>query len=99
MISYDEVLSLNYYKKASFTGWTGGMRFLIRRETPENSDSIFHAFVWPGPYIFDLVDNDLKFDATFPFSEDGKIRVVDWLNQQYTEKSDLWPKNKVAGVW
>ena len=38
MITYDEVLNLNYYKKTTYTGWLGGMRFKIKRETPEGSD-------------------------------------------------------------
>ena len=35
MLTSDEVLNLNYYKKTSYTGWINGMRFLIRREAPE----------------------------------------------------------------
>ena len=32
MITTDEILNLNYYKKTTYTGWMEGMRFLIRRE-------------------------------------------------------------------
>ena len=49
MLTSDEVLNLNYYKKTSYTGWINGMRFLIRREAPEEGDAFFHAWVWPGP--------------------------------------------------
>ena len=49
MLTYDEALNLNYYKLTSYTGWINGMRFLIRREVPEEGDAIFHAWVWPGP--------------------------------------------------
>ena len=58
MLTFDEVLNLNYYKKTSYTGWINGMRFLIKREAPEDGDEIFHAWVWPGPLIFDLTDDD-----------------------------------------
>lgn len=44
------------------------MRFLIKREEPvikeatedtpeEKGEPIFHAWIWPGPYIFDLTDD------------------------------------------
>lgn len=87
MITYDEVLNLNYYKKTSYTGWTEEMRFLIKRETPEEGEPVFHVFAWQGPYIFDLVDEKKKIDAVFPFTEEGKKQVVDWLNRQLDEKT------------
>lgn len=60
----------------TYTGWMGGMRFLIKREEPvikeatdtepeEKGDPIFHAWIWPGPYIFDLTDDSLR--QTKPF--------------------------------
>ena len=64
MLTSDEVLNLNYYKKTSYTGWINGMRFLIRREAPEEGDAFFHAWVWPGPLIFSLTDDSLKTDFT-----------------------------------
>lgn len=65
MLTYDDALNLNYYKKTTFTGWMNDMRFLIKREEPvlkeatedtpeEKGEPIFHAWIWPGPYIFDL---------------------------------------------
>ena len=90
MLTYDEALNLNYYKKTSFTGWISPVRFLIKKEENENGDSIFHAWVWPGPYIFDKTDDALKIEHTAPFSEDGKKEIVDWINQQYEEKKNIW---------
>ena len=90
MLTYDEALNLNYYKKTSFTGWISPIRFLIKKEDTEDGDSIFHAWVWPGPYIFDKTDDALKIEYTAPFSEDGKKEIVDWINQQYEEKKDIW---------
>ena len=54
MLTYDDALNLNYYKKTTFTGWMNGMRFLIKREEPvikeatedtpeEKGEPIFHA--------------------------------------------------------
>lgn len=89
MLTYDEVLNLNYYKKTSYTGWMNGMRFLIRREASEDGDAGFHAWVWRGPYIFDLTDSE-KYDFTAPFTEEGKRAVVDWINAQYEEHPERW---------
>ncbi|MCD7709445.1 MAG: GNAT family acetyltransferase [Clostridiales bacterium] len=86
MLTEDDALNLNYYKKATFTGWMGGMRFLIRREEPEEGEPIFHAWVWPGPYIFDLVDDSRKLDFTAPFTDEGKRQAVDWINGQHEKQ-------------
>ena len=34
MLTYDDALNLNYYKKTTFTGWMNGMRFLSLRKPP-----------------------------------------------------------------
>lgn len=102
MLTYEEVLNMNYYKKTSYTGWMGGMRFLIKREEPQIAEGeepaapIFHVWVWPGPYIFDLTPAEQKYTATFPFTEEGKKQSVDWINQQYEEHAADWPKLKTG---
>lgn len=90
MLTCDEVLNLNYYKKTSYSGWINGMRFLIRREASEDGGAFFHAFVWPGPYIFDLTADEKKTEFTAPFTEDGKQMVVDWINGQYEAHPERW---------
>lgn len=94
MLTSDEVLNLNYYKKTSYTGWINGMRFLIRREAPEEGDAFFHAWVWPGPLIFSLTDDSLKTDFTAPFTNEGKQQVVDWINAQYEDHPEKWSHEK-----
>ena len=98
MLTYDDALNLNYYKKTTFTGWMGGMRFLIKRETPEDADAIFHVWIWPGPYIFDKTDDSLKRENTFPFSEEGKKQAVDWINEEYEANIKYWPRRKTDEV-
>lgn len=90
MLTYDEVLNLNYYKKTTYTGWMKPLRFLIKMEKPEEGDPIFHAWVWPGPYIFDLTDVSLKLDTIAPFTEEGKRQIVDWINKQFDLHKDEW---------
>lgn len=105
MLTYDDALNLNYYKKTTFTGWMNGMRFLIKREEPvikeatedtpeEKGEPIFHAWIWPGPYIFDLTDDSKKTDNTFQFTDDGKKQCVDWINEVISAHSNEYPKNK-----
>ena len=98
MLTYDDALNLNYYKKTTFTGWMGGMRFLIKRETSEDADAIFHVWIWPGPYIFDMTDDSLKRENTFPFSEEGKKQAVDWINTEYEANIKYWPRRKTDEV-
>ena len=90
MLTYDEALNLNYYKKTSFTGWMKPLRFLIKQEKPEEGEPVFHAWVWPGPYTFDLTEDSHKIDKTAPFSEEGKKEIVDWINTQYNLYKDIW---------
>ncbi len=97
MLTYDDALNMNYYKKTSFTGSMKGMRFVIKKdsvetEDPEKPDTIFHVWVWPGPYNYDSTDDSLKTDATFPFTEEGRKQSVDWVNQMYEENISKWPK-------
>jgi len=92
MLTYDEALNLNYYKKTTFTGWMNPLRFLIKMEKSEDGDALFHAWVWPGPYIFDKTDDALKIDTIAPFTEDGKRQIVDWINEQYELHKDIWSK-------
>lgn len=94
MLTSDEVLNLNYYKKTSYTGWINGMRFLIRREAPEEGDAFFHAWVWPGPLIFSLTDDSLKTDFTAPFTNEGKQQVVDWLTHSMRINPEKWSHEK-----
>ena len=95
MLTYDNALNLNYYKKTSFTGWINPIRFLIKREQPEHGNAIFHAWVWPGPYIFERTEDSKKIEYTAPFSEEGKREIVDWINSQYEIYKNIWSSNKI----
>jgi len=100
-LSYNDALNMNYYKKTSFSGWMKGMRFLLKKEElpvedgEESKPPIFHAWVWPGPYIFSMTPEDKKTDETFPFTEEGRRSAVDWINAQLQDRVDEWPKDKI----
>ena len=93
MITTEDVLNMNFYKKEKFTGSYKGMRYLLKKdaielpsETPDipaENKTIFHCTIWPGPYNFTTTPNELKISATFDFTEEGKQQAVDWMNEQW----------------
>ena len=85
MITPEDILNLNFYKKEKFTGSYKGMRYLIQKDHEEESDhDIFRATYWPGPYNFDTTPDEQKNCASYPFTEDGLTQVCDHLNEFYT---------------
>ena len=90
MLSYYDALNLNFYNKTSYTGWMNPIRFLIKKEKPEDGEPFFHAWVWPGPYIFEATDDSQKLEHTAPFTEKGKLQIVDWINAQYESHKNDW---------
>ena len=92
MISYDDVLNLNFYKKEKFTGSFLGMRYRIEKTDGEgeNAADVFLATIWPGPYNCAATPDEQKTTATFPFTPEGKEQVVDWLNEQWQAGKDRW---------
>lgn len=109
MLTYEEVLNMNYYKKTSYTGWMEGMRFLIKKvsdpdivdeatgEVTKKGDSFFQVWIWPGPYIYDLTPAEKKYTVKFPFTEEGRKQSVDWINEQFEAHMSEWPKRKTDG--
>lgn len=105
MIKTEDILNLNFYKKEKFTGSYLGMRYLIKKdvepdttapapaegEEPKKID-VFRATIWPGPYNFASTPDEKKTVATFPFSQEGKQQVVDWMNEQWKNRQDEWPE-------
>ena len=72
MITAEDILNMNFYKKEKFTGSYKGMRYLV----------------WPGPYNFSTTPDDQKISATFPFTEEGRQQAVDWMNEQWRSRSE-----------
>lgn len=101
MITNDDILNMNFYKKEKFTGSYQGMRYLIKKDseeipsdspdTPAEKKDIFHVTIWPGPYNFASTEDSKKTSATFPFTPEGKQQVVDWMNDQWLSRKEEWP--------
>ena len=82
MITTEDILNMNFYKKEKFTGSYLGMRYLIKKDSKDGSD-VFSVCIWPGPYNFETTGEDLKTYADFPFTPEGKQLAVDWMNEQW----------------
>lgn len=85
MLQRETLLSLNYYKKAVFTG--GGFQMLYRVE--KDGDEL-KATVWRGPYCFSASNPDEMFSEHFLFSEEGLVQATEWINRQEKERKDYW---------
>lgn len=84
MIELDGMVSIPYLKKTVFTGSFQGMRYQIKKISGEDGDKI-QAAAWPGPYIFSVTEDEKKTFREFPFSGEGLLESIDWLNQHYEE--------------
>lgn len=65
MITAEDILNMNFYKKEKFTGSYKGMRYLVKKEKDDAENDIFRATVWPGPYNFQPLPTIRKFPPLF----------------------------------
>lgn len=89
MITNEDILNMNFYKKEKFTGSYRGMRYLIRKDSVPEED-VFSVTVWRGPYNYDTTPEEKKTTCRFPFTPEGKRQVVDWLNAQWESRKSEW---------
>ena len=68
MIDAKDILSMNFYTyEQPFTGSCDGEKF-------------FEVLIWPEPYSYENTDSDLIVKKIFPFTEEGYMAIVDYLN-------------------
>lgn len=91
MIRRTDLLSFPFYKKEKFTGSFRGMRYLIQKNTEEET-LIFEVFTWPGPYGFAATDDGKKTRKTFPFEAGALDEITEYLNDIYGKGRDFWPE-------
>lgn len=89
MIEKTELMPLNFYKKSAFTGGYQGMRYRIEKAESEEKKE-FLVTVWPEPYNYEATAAEEKETERFPFSEDGREEMTQWLNQKYEEEQERW---------
>ena len=91
MIQYTEILSFNYLKKQAFTGSHKGMRYCLKQEGDgKETESRLLAVVWPEPRALARTEPELLEEQRFPWSEEGRRSAIDWLNERYEARKDLW---------
>lgn len=86
MIERNELLALAFYKKSPFFGSYNNMNYKIEyneTETENGTEKKFKVTHWPGPYNMKNTADELKKEATFPFSEEGLEAVAAYLNEEY----------------
>ena len=91
MLERNDVLSIPYLKKTSFSGSYQGMRFLMRMEKGDE-DTKLHVCCWEETYSYEATKDEDKVEAEFEFSEDGIKRAVDWLNDRWKEHQDEYKR-------
>ena len=93
MITSDDILSLNFYNYGNpFTGSYQGMRYRIikQKEAKDEEGNILKeegllAVIWPEPFAYEKTQDALKTTQLFPFSEEGRIQIVGWLNTSWEQ--------------
>lgn len=93
MIERRDVMPINFLKKERFTGSYKGMRYRMEkaeREAKEEEaadgggkETVLRVTWWPEPYAFSATPDEQKTWKEFPFTEDGIVSGVEWLNEQY----------------
>ena len=87
MLNKDTFVPMQFFKKEAYTGSMKGMRYRIKKEEEELS-----VVVYPEPYCYEVTPEEKKIRASFPFTEEGRKQVVDWINHQYEENRPVWEK-------
>lgn len=89
MIKRNDILSIPYLKKATFTGSHKGMRFrfaLVKNEEEEHLE----ICAWDAPYAYDFTDEEKKQRKDVPFSEEGIMEGIAWLNALWQQDPKRW---------
>jgi len=98
MIIREDILSMEYLKKAPYTGCHRGMRYRIEKITRKKEgdgdemETLLKATVWPEPLNFLMTPEEEKRSNVFPFIEDGVGDAIDWMNNVYFEERERFEK-------
>ena len=84
MLELKDFMPINFLKKEKFTGSYQGMRFRMEKTEAEGEEKPkLGVCVWPEPYGYDATPEEEKTREEFPFSEEGIVSGVEWLNGQH----------------
>lgn len=82
MIERKDVMPVNFLKKEKFNGSFSGMRYRMEK-TAKEEDTVLTVTAWPEPYGYDATPEEQKVRTELPFTEEGIVSGVEWLNEQY----------------
>ncbi|MCQ5386820.1 MULTISPECIES: GNAT family acetyltransferase [Hungatella] len=84
-VKKESFVPMAFFKKEAYTGSFKGMRYRVIK-----SEDQFEAVVYPEPYCFEATPETAKVKNSFPFTDEGRLAVVDWLNEQYDTRRSEW---------
>lgn len=87
MLKKETFVPMAFFKKEAYSGSMKGMRYRVWKE-----EEAFFASVYPEPFCYEATPEEKKIWAEFPFSEEGRVQALEWLNQQYELNRPLWDK-------
>lgn len=70
---------LAYYKKEKYVGSQNGTNFRIEKLSKDDEDK-FLLTVWKTELCYDATSDEEKDRFEFPFSEEGMIQIMDYIN-------------------
>jgi hypothetical protein len=85
MLKKETFVPIQFFKKEAYTGSMKGMRYRVNK-----IEEGLEAVVYPEPYCYEATPDEQKTKTVFAFSDEGLEQIVNWINQQYEEKIDLW---------
>lgn len=85
MLKKETFVPIQFFKKEAYTGSMNGMRYRINKE-----EEGLEVTVYPQPYCYEATPDEKKTKAVFPFSEEGRQQALEWINEQFIEKQDVW---------
>lgn len=89
MIERKELLDLAFYEKLPFKGSDKNMRYKIGKvmigEDEENKVKCLEVITWPGPFSFEATDETLMEKHIESFSEEGLVKIVEYLNSKFQD--------------
>lgn len=50
------------------------------------------AYAYPQPFSLAYTDEALIQKNSFPYSEEGRVQAIEWLEQVYEAGKETWPE-------
>lgn len=75
------LMPLSFFKAGGvYTGNVKSMRYMVKKEDFDEEERL-SAYAWPGPFIFEKTDDELKKNRRFSLSDDGIKKAGAWLEE------------------